>query len=108
MKLSLAELKRQPVIAKIIIRSLDLCLYQALVEIDGQECLITDNQGRALKANSMLALQAVFDDMPVECMVMRHESAYDEMINQPLRTHSNRLEVPLGRNRLGVKPDTLH
>ncbi|WP_430462817.1 DUF6482 family protein [Thalassolituus sp. LLYu03] len=108
MKLSLRELSQLAFIPKIIIRSLDLCLYQALAEVDGREWLVTDNQGRPLKANSLLALQAVFDDLRVERMVVRHESAYDEMINQPVRALSNRLEVPLGRNRLGVKPRTLH
>lgn len=40
-------------------------------------------------------------------LMLRHQSAYDEMINQPLRQGSNMLEVPLGRNRLGTVKQTI-
>jgi len=39
---------------------------------------------------------------------LRQQSAYDEMINQPMRQGSNMLEVPLGNNRLGSAPQILH
>lgn len=40
-------------------------------------------------------------------LMLRHQSAYDEMINQPLRQGSNMLEVPLGRNRPGTVKQTI-
>jgi hypothetical protein len=43
----------------------------------------------------------LFEGYQVDEMVLRHESAYDEMVNQPVKMASNRMEVPLGRNKLG-------
>ena len=33
--------------------------------------------------------------MPVASLTLRHQSAYDEMINQPERTNTNTLELSL-------------
>ena len=44
--------------------------------------------------------------MPVRSLVLRHESAYDEMIGQPTRDESNALEVSLA---LDIDPPpTIH
>lgn len=61
---------------------------------------MVDESGRAIRASNILNLQKLFDGIRVDQMHLRHESAYDEMIGQPPKTSGNRLEVPLGNNRL--------
>lgn len=92
--------KRQP-IEKVIVHSIDLALYQVSILKDGEEVLLADKKNRPLKAHSTLAIEALFEGYQVDEMVLRHESAYDEMVNQPAKMASNRMEVPLGRNKLG-------
>ena len=95
------SLRRGAVIDKVIVHSLDWSLYQASIVVDGQEQVLTGKDGRPVRARSMLQLEAMFEDFKVKEMVLRQESAYDEMVNQPVREISNRIEVPIGRNRLG-------
>ncbi|MGB0503327.1 MAG: DUF6482 family protein [Thalassolituus sp.] len=99
--MTILELGKVPSVSKIIIHSLDMSLYQAFAVVDGVEHLVTDKAGRPLRERSSLALQTLFEEIPASEMVLRHESCYDEMINQPVRTSSNIIEVPLGRNKLG-------
>jgi len=97
----LKSLRRGVEIDKVIVHSLDWSLYQASIVIDGQEQVLAGKDGRPVRARSMLQLEAMFEDFKVKEMVLRQESAYDEMINQPVRECSNRIEVPVGRNNLG-------
>ena len=101
MSITLSELRRLETIPKLIFHSLDLALYQVSACIDGEEHLIMTAGGRPLRAHNLLSLQAQFENLPVADQVLRHQSAYDEMINQPGRAGSNQLEVLLGNNRLG-------
>jgi len=92
--------KKDP-IEKVIIHSLDLALYQVSIVCGGVEELVMDNRNRPVRARNTLELEALFEGYDVREMCLRHESAYDEMVNQPVREGSNRIEVPLGRNGLG-------
>ena len=92
--------KREP-IEKVIVLSIDLALYQVSILINGEEQLLSDSKGKPLRARNTLEIEALFEGYNVKDMVLRHESAYDEMVNQPVRRGSNRMEVPLGRNGLG-------
>ncbi len=87
-------------IDKLIYHSLDLSLYQLGAEIDGQEYLIVEDNGQAVKDFRLLALQKRCAKLPVKQAVIRHQSAYDEMIGQTHQGGNNRLEVPLGDNEL--------
>ena len=100
------SLKRGAQLDKVIVHSLDWSLYQASVVLDGNEQVLVGKDGRPVRARSMLQLEAMFEGFKVKEMVLRQESAYDEMINQPVREVSNRIEVPLGRNGLGQRADT--
>ncbi|TBR44686.1 hypothetical protein CBF23_001155 [Marinomonas agarivorans] len=84
-----------PHIDKVMIHSLESNLYQVSVLIQGQEHYVTDHKGKILHSHNKLALQALFDDLTVDEMVLSHVSAYDEMIGLP--SANNRLEVPLSR-----------
>jgi hypothetical protein len=40
-------------------------------------------------------MREALSSMPIATITLRHQSAYDEMINQPQRQHANTLELPL-------------
>ncbi|MCH2041685.1 MAG: DUF6482 family protein [Saccharospirillaceae bacterium] len=101
MTIKISALKKRDHIEKVIIHSLDLCLYQASAIIDDKEEFITDDKGKLLRSHSVLSFQAMFEKYPIKNLVVRHTSAYDEMVGQPVREGSNAIEVPFGRNQLG-------
>lgn len=101
--ITLRELKKVEPIGKVIVHSLDMSLYQVSAIVKGLEHVVTDDGGRPLRARSSLEMQTVFESFDIHELVLRHESCYDEMINQPLSDGSNVIEVPLGRNRLGYR-----
>ncbi|MEE4244036.1 MAG: DUF6482 family protein [Kangiellaceae bacterium] len=99
--LHLAQLTHMQPIDKLIIHSIDISLYQALIEKDGVEFLIADNKGKPLRSFNIIELQKQFRGLRIKASVLRHESPYDEMIGHNFEPANNRLEVPLGDNELG-------
>lgn len=93
---TVSELRSEGQTSKLIIHSLDMSLYQASAVVDGREHLVTDDDGRPLRAFNKLELLSLLRNVPAQERVLRHQSAYDEMINQPVRLEPNTLEVPLG------------
>lgn len=88
-------------IKTIAIYSLDASLYQASVELEGKEFYVADANGKLLRSFSILGLQKQFQDVNYDNMVLRHMSAYDEMVGQANKTSGqNFLEVPLKDNGL--------
>jgi len=53
-----------------------------------------------LRSGNLVQLQKLLKGVPAEVTVLRHTSAYDEMIGGPEKTSSNALEVPLADNHL--------
>ena len=102
MTISLKTLQQQSEIEKVIIHSLDCALYQVSAVIEGQELYLTDRQGTLLRSHNKLSRQAWFEGLPVRQMVLRQQSAYDEMVGQPLRQEDNFMEVPIGNGAMGV------
>ena len=101
--MKLSQLEQYPEIEKLIFNSLDPALYtvSALItgEDDAEEHMITDESEIGLKGNSVLSLQKQLRKVKAAKHVIRHTSAYDEMIGGPLKA-SNKMEVPVGNNRL--------
>ena len=95
MKKRLSELRGLGSLEKVAIRSLDLSLYLAEVELDGQRYVICHDDGRPLRAVNLVAMREMLQGLQIESLVLVQESAYDEMIGQPTRLGSNALEVPL-------------
>lgn len=95
----LKELKKISVVDKVKLHSLESNLYQLSIVIDGQEEYIKTDQGRFLTSHNKLELQALFKDKTVGSMVLCHQSAYDEMVGQPIGK-GNAMEVPLGNTDL--------
>ena len=79
----------------VIISSLDQALYQVLIVINGVETLLLENNGRPFRRHSLNEVREALQNMPIASLVLRQQSAYDEMIGQPVRRQDNTLEVPL-------------
>ncbi|MCY7295893.1 DUF6482 family protein [Alteromonas sp. a30] len=96
MKLLFSDLPKYT-IQKLVINSIDQAIYQAIVVIDNHEHVVWENSENVLRARSVMALRESFEPLGIDNIVLRHESAYDEMVGQPPKTANNRLEVPLGK-----------
>ncbi len=81
---------------KVIIHSLAPNLYQVSVMIDKEEVFLLDGKGKFLTSHNKQDLQSLFKGKKVDVMVLRQQSAYDEMVGQPIRVSTNCLEVPIG------------
>ena len=100
MAIELSKLNKYFSIDKLIYHSVDLSLYQVSAIIDGEEHYITDRKKKFLRASNIIDLQKLLKDLKAKETVLRHTSAYDEMIGGPDKTSSNLLEVPLADNQL--------
>ena len=107
MKRTLKELATCEQIDRLVIRSVDLSLYIALAEVAGDEYLITNNDGSTLKTRNLLEMKQAVTGLSFGELVLKQESAYDEMVGQPCREGSNALEVGLSAE-LYPAPDWQH
>lgn len=92
----LKELKKNRCFDKVKLHSLESNLYQLSVVIDGQEYYVLNEKGDFLTSHNKLDLQSIFKEKEVSEMVLCHQSAYDEMVGQPVSMNKNTLEVPIG------------
>jgi hypothetical protein len=97
MKISLRELHRRQPVPRLVIHSLDQALYSLTAELDGRSVLVTESDGRPLRRHSLTAMRAALELLNIDELVLRQESAYDEMVGQPLREGSNAMEIVLGK-----------
>ena len=100
MTISLSKLKKYFVVEKLIVHSIDLSLYQASAIVEGEEHYITDESGALLKSRSLVEFQKQLAGIAATVTVLRHTSAYDEMVGGSEKGESNALEVPLNDNQL--------
>ncbi|MEO2268964.1 DUF6482 family protein [Pseudoalteromonas sp. YIC-656] len=98
MGITLTQLVELQPLQRVIIHSLDCALYQVSVVINNVEYYVKDHEGVCLKAHSPLHIQKLFEHISYHQMVLRQNSAYDEMCGQPVRQGSNTLEVSYGNN----------
>jgi hypothetical protein len=98
--IALSKLQKYFSAEKLIYHSVDLSLYQASAIIEGEEHYITDDKKSFLRSGNLVQLQKLLKGVSAEVTVLRHTSAYDEMIGGPEKTSSNALEVPLADNHL--------
>lgn len=92
---------------KLIIVSLEQALYQAIVVIDDEEHVVWDSDTQLVQSRTLNRIKERFETLAIPQVVLRHESPYDEMVGQPQKGHSNRMEVPLGM-KPNPLPDKLH
>lgn len=81
--------------ARVVIHSLEQALYQVSVEVGGKTHLLAENSGKIFRCHSLQQAREALQTLPVASLTLRHESAYDEMVGQPVREADNALEVPL-------------
>jgi len=102
--ITLLELSKRSVLDKLIFHSVDLSLYQVSAIVDGNEVYVTDDKGKYLRTRSLSELRKLFRDCRAWRTVLRHTSAYDEMIGGPESYGNNMLEVRLGNNNFDADP----
>ena len=100
MKLRLKEIRHKANIDRFVIESVDLSLYIAFVQIDGEEHLIADNTGKPLKTTNLLLMQRQIKQFGKVEAVLRQRSAYDEMVGHNHQATDNSMELPLGKEPL--------
>lgn len=99
MKITLQQLQQSVGLGRVVIHSLDFSIYVAYAEFGGDEALlITEADGRPLRTRNVTEMKQRLVSVPTPALVLRHQSAYDEMVGQPVRSGDNRLEVPLSRD----------
>ena len=99
MKVSVNDLGNMG-ITEVIIESVDLSLYIAHARIAGQERVIADRQGKALKTRNLLEMQRMLRRAVTCEFFLRQRSAYDEMVGHAHQAADNTMELPLGREPL--------
>jgi hypothetical protein len=82
---------------KLVIHSLEMSLYQASVVLDGEEHYVTHDNGSLLRAHNVVDMRRLCQNLSAKEVVLRQDSAYDEMVGSPIKHGQNTLEVPLGR-----------
>ena len=99
MKVSISDLGNMG-ITEVIVESVDLSLYIAHARIAGQEHVIADRQGKALKTRNLLEMQRMLRTAVTCEFFLRQRSAYDEMVGHAHQAADNIMELPLGREPL--------
>lgn len=89
-------------IDKLIICSIEQALYQAIVTIDDEEYLVWADEERCFRTRNLMKMRESFKHLAIAESVLRHESAYDEMIGLEDGETKNRLEVPLGKDPYSI------
>lgn len=97
MKILFEELAQIQPISRAVIASLDMNLYQLFILTGLGEQLVWETATQPLVARSLGALRKRLENLAIDEIILRHQSAYDEMIGLPPGS-SNTLTVPLGPN----------
>jgi len=100
LSITLSKLQKYFSVEKLIYHSIDLSLYQVSAVVECEEHYITDEKGKFLRSVNLIELQKLLKNLPTIKSILRHTSAYDEMIGGPEKISSNLLEVPLADNEL--------
>ncbi len=80
LRISLKDLHKNPRAQVLRLLSVAGDLYLIELEIEGQWHRVTDEAGAALQYRSQLAAKKPFKGLGITRALLRHESAYDEMV----------------------------
>lgn len=105
MRLSLIEAARSANVERVVVHSLDRCVYTASVLVAGDECILVDDSGRSLRARNLVDIRRSLAPLSHLPAILRQSCAYDEMVGQAVRGASNVLEIPIVLG--GVEGDIL-
>ena len=93
MKLTITQFSALRDVADVTIHSLEQALYQVTVSLPAGPHLLVDKKGVTIRSRNLQSMREMLKVLPVRSITLRHESAYDEMVGQPVRESSNALEV---------------
>lgn len=80
------------IVDELLVYSLDPCLYSVRVVIEGN--YYTVKKGRKLyKAFAIGHIYRDFSQVNIQCITVLQDSAYDEMVGQPMKPSGNRLRI---------------
>ncbi|WP_370279370.1 DUF6482 family protein [Pontibacterium sp.] len=88
-------------IQKVIVYSLAPMLYQISIEDELGEHLVYTEDNTPYRTTCIEKVKELFEPFSVKAMVLRQQSAYDEMIGHPSKQADNTLEVMLSPTRAG-------
>ncbi|MDI3325621.1 DUF6482 family protein [Pontibacterium granulatum] len=88
-------------IHKVIVLALAPMLYQIIIEDELGEHLVYTDEHTPYRTTCIEKVKELFESYRVESMVLRQQSAYDEMIGHPSKQSDNTLEVMLSPTRAG-------
>ena len=97
MKIFLGELFNVGGAVKGVVHSIEGSIYRLSVVVDGREMRVLDRDGNAFRRRSIQEVREALQGTGVERLVLRQQSAYDEMIGQSVRLEDNTMEVQLAR-----------
>ena len=83
-----------------IVHSVGTMLYRVTVDIDGQQQLLVDENGKAFTRPSLEAMREQLQHLDVASLALRQDSPYDEMIGHGQRQAPNTLFIPLSTDSL--------
>ncbi len=95
MKITVAQLQKLEPPVTALVYSLERSIYQVYIRLPDGEALLMDDNGKAFQRRNLQSIRDALQGSPVSALQLRHQSAYDEMIGQPLRDQDNLLELPL-------------
>lgn len=98
MKITLSNLLRQGHADKVIVYAMEHALYTVAIEHAQARFYLMENDAQTFQRRSLNAVKQALDSLAIGELVLKHESAYDEMIGQAVRDGSNALEISLGKN----------
>lgn len=98
MKITLQQLQNSVGLTRMVVYSLDLSIYLAYAEFSEEAFLVTEIDGKPLRTSNLTAMKQRLAGVAAPELYLRQQSAYDEMVGQPLRDGANTLEIPLSRD----------
>ena len=98
MKITLPQLQYSLGLTRVVVHSLDFSIYLAYAEFGDDAFLVTEPDGKPLRTSNLTAMKQRLAGLAIPALYLRQQSAYDEMVGQPLRQGANTLEVPLSRD----------
>jgi hypothetical protein len=98
MKITVQQLQNSVGLTRVVVHSLDFSIYLAYAEFGDEAFLITESDGKPLRTSNLTAMKQRLAGVAAPALYLRQQSAYDEMVGQPLRDGANTLEIPLSRD----------
>lgn len=98
MKITLQQLQNSVGLTRVVVHSLDFSIYIAYALFGEDAFLVTEADGQPLRTSNLTAMKQRLADVAAPGLYLRQQSAYDEMVGQPVRAGDNTLEIPLSRD----------